>query len=120
MNVLVTIIVDMIQNECIGNCHREYGTNGCIGNCHREYGISGRMNLLLANVIVNMVPNVGIAVVVNIVSMVVQSRPSTTRLVIRRIGCSAVDRASRFFSRWGEYVEIMVNNVTNFSRQRYM
>ena len=42
----------------------------------------------------------------------VQSRPSTTRLVIRRIGCNAVDRASRFFCRQGEYVEIMLNNVT--------
>ena len=41
-----------------------------------------------------------------------QSRPSTTRLVIRRIGCNAVDRASRFFYHQGEYVEIMVNNVT--------
>ena len=29
-----------------------------------------------------------------------------------RIGCNTVDRASRFFSRQGEYVEIMVNNVT--------
>ena len=42
----------------------------------------------------------------------VQSRPSTTRLVIRRIGCSAVDRASRFSAARGEYVEIMVKNVT--------
>ena len=42
----------------------------------------------------------------------IQSRPSTTRLIIRRIGCNAVDRASRFFCRQGEYVEIMVNNVT--------
>ena len=38
--------------------------------------------------------------------------PATTRFVIRRIGYNAVDRASRFFCRQGEYVEIMVNNVT--------
>ena len=31
----------------------------------------------------------------------VQSCPSTTRLVIRRIGCNAVDHASRFFCRQG-------------------
>ena len=31
----------------------------------------------------------------------IQSCPSTTRLVIRRIGCNAVDRASRFFCRRG-------------------
>ncbi len=43
---------------------------------------------------------------------IIQSRPSTTRFVIRRIGCNVVDRASRFFCRQGEYVEIMVNNVT--------
>ena len=42
----------------------------------------------------------------------VQSRPSITRPVIRRIGCNAVDRASRFSAARGEYVEIMVNNVT--------
>ena len=29
--------------------------------------------------------------------LLIQSRPSTTRLVIRRIGCNAVDRAFRFF-----------------------
>ena len=46
------------------------------------------------------------------INLIVQSRPSTTRLVIRRIGYNAVDRASRFFCRQGEYVEIMVNNVT--------
>ena len=33
--------------------------------------------------------------------VMVQYRPSTTRLVIRRIGCNAVDRASRFFCRHG-------------------
>ena len=38
MDVLVTVIVHMVKNERIGNCHREYGTNGCIGNCHCEYG----------------------------------------------------------------------------------
>ena len=42
----------------------------------------------------------------------VQSRLGTTRPVIRRIGCNAVDRASRFSAARGEYVEIMVNNVT--------
>ena len=44
--------------------------------------------------------------------ILIQSRPATTRPVIRRIGCNAVGRASRFFCRQGEYVEIMVNNVT--------
>ena len=24
---LVTAIVNIVQNECIGNCHREYGTD---------------------------------------------------------------------------------------------
>ena len=39
--------------------------------------------------------------------ILIQLRPSTTRLVIRRIGCNAVDRASRIFGRQGEiYVEI--------------
>ena len=51
--------------------------------------------------------------ILNKLKHILQSRPSTTRLVIRRIGCSAVDRASRFFCRQGGMcVEIMVNNVT--------
>ena len=40
--------------------------------------------------------------------LLIQWRPARTRPVIRRIGCNAVDvSAAR-----GEYVEIMVNNVT--------
>ena len=42
----------------------------------------------------------------------IQSRPATTRPIIRQIGHNAVGRACRFFAARGERVEIMVNNVT--------
>ena len=54
-----------------------------------------------------------------LIKIKVQSCPATTRPVIRGIGCNAVDRASRFFCRQGEYVEIMVNNVTVILVVRY-